>query len=454
MKNKFLQIAIESLNEAAEEALPGAAAPAQAVVEVQDASTAPEATPEVDLNEVDEAIDSAAEEEAEGEATAVAMEAFHATMGRMMRSCIALEELAEQVEGTLDNDGEGIDQEEAIKIETALAASGLDNPQSEVALESFGFSTRIATESFAESIKERASSIWESVSKAFMKAATAVRQRLTSAGDFWRNSSAVLKSLSEKSEVLNNVKGQAIPDGAQLTALRKHMSFKDNGNAQLMEFYKRQLPKAIDNSNRVYEALMELAQSLDSTNSRATLSAMERFCQTMTRLDKGSPSPAGENLVQYTIGMIGGYTYKLTVPKTFTLEALKATNMSKVDLDIDAPEAGSQNYKVMTPAELSEFATLGDATDAMFEERWEQFLADKNYGAGFFEKRSKLKEASEENKAEMKELLAVYSKFMVRASQIFNLYALTAITQGTGATYHALKLARASFDVAKAAPKA
>lgn len=119
---------------------------------------------------------------AESQEHTLALEHLHHAVARFSRYANALEELAEQVEDRLAED-KPLQVEETALLTTALDASGVGEPITEqVALESFDFDARVATESFVETLKDRAKKVVEAITTFARRMADELKVRLNSLG--------------------------------------------------------------------------------------------------------------------------------------------------------------------------------------------------------------------------------------------------------------------------------
>lgn len=102
---------------------------------------------------------------AESQDHTLALEMLHESVRKFSQYCGALEEIAETVETNLEA-GQPMEPSQVAMLTTAIDASGVGEPLAEgVALESFGFDARVATEGFVETLKERAGKVKAAIAK-------------------------------------------------------------------------------------------------------------------------------------------------------------------------------------------------------------------------------------------------------------------------------------------------
>lgn len=139
---------------------------------------------------------------AESQEHVLALEHLSKTVQRFSRVAAAMEEIAETAEQNLA-DGQVMDPTQVSMLTTAIDASEIGDPLSEsVAVESFGFSPRVATESFIDTLKDRASKIWTAVKKFMRKAADITGEKLKRFADFFRSIGKILDKLEKDYPIL------------------------------------------------------------------------------------------------------------------------------------------------------------------------------------------------------------------------------------------------------------
>ncbi len=146
---------------------------------------------------------------AESQEHTLALEHLHHSAARFVRYASALEELVEQAEDRLEAD-QPLEAGETAMLTTALDASGIGEPlEEQVALESFGFDARVATESFIETLKERSSKVVDAIVAFADRMANEVSIRLKSfAAAFHKYPSQRIAPLKKKIGEVNGFSGR------------------------------------------------------------------------------------------------------------------------------------------------------------------------------------------------------------------------------------------------------
>jgi hypothetical protein len=102
---------------------------------------------------------------AESQDHTLALEMLHESIRKFSRYCGALEEIAETAETNLEA-GQPMDPTQVSMLTTAIDSSDIGEPLAEgVALESFDFDARVATEGFVETLKDRAGKVRDAIGK-------------------------------------------------------------------------------------------------------------------------------------------------------------------------------------------------------------------------------------------------------------------------------------------------
>lgn len=145
---------------------------------------------------------------AESQEHVLALEHLSKTVMRYSRLATALEEIAETAEQNLA-DGQAMDPTQVAMLTTAIDSNGIGDPLSEsVATESFGFSASVATESFIDTLKERATKIWAAVGKFMKKTFEVTGQKLKRFVDYFSNITSIYSKLEKEGSVLDGHGGK------------------------------------------------------------------------------------------------------------------------------------------------------------------------------------------------------------------------------------------------------
>jgi hypothetical protein len=121
---------------------------------------------------------------------------------KFCRMAAALEEIAETVETNLEA-GQPLEPSTAMMLTTAIDAGGVGEPMGEVvANEAFEFSGTAATESFVDSLKDRAKRVWSAMAKFARKAWEVTTQKLKRIADAFRTLGGIYNKLEKEGEIL------------------------------------------------------------------------------------------------------------------------------------------------------------------------------------------------------------------------------------------------------------
>jgi hypothetical protein len=157
---------------------------------------------------------------AESQEHTLALEHLQAAAVRFCRMGAALEEIAETAAAQLDA-GQPMTPETVAMVTTGLDAAGIGEPLEEsVALESFGFDAKIATESFIEAIKDRAQQVWAAVAKFAKKAFEVTAQKMKRFADYFRSLPSVYAKLEKEGEILASNAGKPFQNAKWEKALQ------------------------------------------------------------------------------------------------------------------------------------------------------------------------------------------------------------------------------------------
>lgn len=171
---------------------------------------------------------------AESQVHTVALESISATMRRYTRMACALESIADTIDEQLEA-GTPISPVTAAMVTTAIDAGevGATPLEEEVALESFGMDLNVATEAFAEKLREKASAVMNAWSRAWAATIKVFRKRWNKmVGDYATLVDVIHEDL-EKYTQLDNVGGKPMGDLKWLGKI--HCAQSDKTPAEAME---------------------------------------------------------------------------------------------------------------------------------------------------------------------------------------------------------------------------
>ena len=247
--------------------------------ELIEAEAAIDSTDELmsDRNEV--AIDDAG--------TEVAIEALRHTMSMSLRSAFALEDLADQLEGTLDNGGDGIDETTAQLLSTAIAPS---TGEDAIATESFGRNSRVATESMIDTVRDKAKNYYESVASTITNVLQATSQTIRSVIDGLRNSQKVMAEMKQKISILDDHAGKEITNEVQLKQLNNYFhGISGDAVTGILTLINKNLPAMVNGSNAIFEATAQLASALENADEKTVSREAKRYFDNARKFAERAP---------------------------------------------------------------------------------------------------------------------------------------------------------------------
>lgn len=304
------------------------------------------------VDQVDEQIEEVQEMSTELETDNMAMESLFSNMHRNMRTAFALEDLAENLETTVEGDGEGIDSTTA-KIIIDASEPLANDIVIQSAVESMYLNSRIATESLIDSIKEKAKSIFNTVKNAISNVTEALSERLSRFIIKFRDASAVIKKLAEDKEILASVAGKPLDEKFN-AKLNKFVNFSGDGNDSLM--------KSINDAKTLTSRVLSFKEMLVTNIEELTSSSLNTE---LTPKEVELLVKTNINFINKAISYNGMIKLKVeNVPTNLSHEELTNTkeDFSKVDLAIDNPfehdTNGTANYKVLSASQVDKFATV------------------------------------------------------------------------------------------------
>lgn len=316
--------------------------------ELLEAEAAVAATDEVMADRAETAIDDAGAE--------VAVEALRHSIATSLRSAFALESLAEQLEGTIEGDGQGIDESTAQMLSTAIEPSaGTDA----IATESFGRDSRMATESMIDTIRDKAKSYYESVASTITNVLQATSQVIRSAIDGLRNSQKVMSEMKQKISILDDHAGKEITNAVQLKQLNKYFhGISGDAVSGILTIINKNLPAMVNGSNAIFEATAQLASALENADEKTVCREAKRFFDSARKFAERAPR-----------------TWDLTtkLPENYDLATLASPETAKSTLAHDEKsleESGGTNlsFKIINAASFDKLESgLGTINESLIQ---------------------------------------------------------------------------------------
>lgn len=301
----------------------------------------------------DTVLDQHAEAEIDNAGTEVAIEALRHTMASSLRSAFALEDLAEQLEGTLEDGGEGVDETTAQLLNTAIEPSaGADS----IATESFGRNSRIATESMIDTVRDKAKNYYQSVASTITNVIQTTSQLIRSAIDGFSNSQKIMADMKSKLGVLESHAGTEITNEVQLKQLKQYFAgMTGDANAAILNLANKSLPAMVNGANSMYEALGTLVNGLtsgDTVDEKTLGREAKRFFDMARKFADRAPSC---------------HPMKAVVPEAYDLSTLSSPETAKSNIDSpDVEDDSTAVFKIINEGIFTKFEdALNNASESM-----------------------------------------------------------------------------------------
>lgn len=282
------------------------------------------------------------EDDVASEEDSVATESIAMLIDNSIRQSFALEDLADQLNETLEGDGEGIDAVQAQMITTGSEV--MDESGSQIAVENFNMDQRVATESLRDTVAEKASMLADSASAMITRAVRHVTTRVRYIVEQVQASNLRLMSYIKKADLLGEFAGQQISDPKILARLQKHLPLSGSGNQEIVRYIKQGLFGVIQNVTSLLTTFNRVRSSVYSDNGDKVMQAIVTMFKEVEKLNHGK---------------FNGFDIKVTTPESYETEALLAMPIVRSVATIDlVPGTGDQTYKIVSKAELAMLTEL------------------------------------------------------------------------------------------------
>lgn len=305
---------------------------------------------------------------AESQEYTLAIEHLQSTIGRYMRVGAALEEIEEAVQSKLDN-GEEMTATDTALVTTAIDAAGVGEPLAEgVALESFAFSGRVATESFMEDVANRAKKVWEAVSKFVKRVFEETRNRMKRFADFFRSMPKIVEKLEKEIEQTQGFEGKNFADSKRESSIQKKF-FSPSSVKSPLDVVRNSttefdtLIKLVD--NKLQGDAQALQRSWATDSPEQVVSSMNKVLATL----KNVLSQGATNAKHSAVIM------EVNLPERFTLDGAngmagtKATyNDGKQEFDASLKIASSKDLTVLKEVALRADRVITSVIDDLFDD--------------------------------------------------------------------------------------
>lgn len=265
----------------------------------------------------------------------VAFESITMLVDSCIRRAFALEEIADQLNETIQGDGDGINPIQAQLLTTGSEL--MDEEGSQIAVENFYMNQRMATESLRDSFMEKAKGFADSVSTIISNVVRATRNDIRYTIERIQASYIRLMEYRKQLPSISEQEGQNITDEATLTSLRKHMAMTGDGNKTIINAIKQD---GLDVIKRVQNLILLANKARIMLVSGGNTDAVGKFYQEVNKL----------KTTKYNLLNI-----EIDTPESFDFDSLinapMVRSVAKINL---IAGAGNQTYTVITKNELSE----------------------------------------------------------------------------------------------------
>lgn len=311
---------------------------------------------------------------AQSQETTIALEMLNDTSERFLRYANAIEEMTDQIEQRLEvNDP--LSAGETSLLTTAIDASGVGAPLSEnVALESYDFSARVATEGFVDTLKERSGKVQEALGKFAKRMGEEVQSRLSVFSAYFKKyPDTRIAPLKKKIAAVEGVAGRNFEDSKREASIQKKIYAPSSSKNPLA---------ALRDSLAAYDAATSF---IDSTVATA-FAQMKRTYSTAdadklpTALNKllGTVS---ELSAKHSINSKFTTTHVAVAVKTISPENATAIGIKSITRTPAKPDYDN-SLKIASVADLNELASLVNKATRVFDtkidEVYEYALSKQN----------------------------------------------------------------------------
>lgn len=381
---------------------------------------------------VDAVIDESAEDDVVKAQDDVAIEALFLEVDRNLKRALALEDLAEQLDETVQGDGQGISPVEAQMVVTASELD--DESGSQIATESFYMDTRVATESLRDTIAEKAAMLKEVVMAGIERARRAVLAAVSNTIEKVNGCHLKLISYAKKADILSDFSGQQISDEKVLKRLCEHMPMDGDGNSSLDLFFKSSGIDLVRSITSLVNYTTKLNTEMDPSRPDKMMNSIASFFKEVEKLKNGR---------------VKNVQINVTSPDSFEVDALLAMPTVKSVATADyVPGSGSQTYRVVTKDEINRY--VDQVTLIRSELNTIRNIFSLSFVQPFNKINGIIQKFSNRKDDEMYKMVNLRSKMHVLMSSIVSRLASDASVICNKAARHAVMLTAASFQVAGA----
>ncbi|BAW19213.1 hypothetical protein [Ralstonia phage RP31] len=330
---------------------------------------------------------------AESQEHTLALEHLQSVAMRFCRMGAALEDIAEQAEASLEpvqaeageageagegapaavgEPGAGLTPETVQMLTTAIDAAGIGEPlQESVALESFGFDQRVATEGFVDVVKERAEKVWAAVAKFAKKAFELTGEKLKRFADYFRGLPKIYEKLEKEGQILNGHAGKPFQSAKWEKTVQERfyapsstknpIAAVDNAGSEFDEVIRLV-------ENKLVGEMRALSNSWATDKPETVVAAMNRCISTAKGLQDMGESRFQHSSVKVEVNL----PERVTVDNTGGLEGTKVVfEEGKRDFSAGVKIASPADIKHLKETAVRAERAVMSALDALFDADFE-----------------------------------------------------------------------------------
>lgn len=291
---------------------------------------------------------------AESQEHVLALEHLSKTVARYSRLATALEEIAETAEQNLE-EGQVMDPTQVAMLTTAIDANGIGEPLSEsVATESFGFSATVATESFIDTLKDRATKIWTAVGKFMKKTFEVTGQKLKRFVDYFSNIATIYGKLEKEGAVLDGHSGKPFQNSKWEKTVQEDFYAPSSSKTPIA---------VVDNSFTEFNEVLKIVHRVSNDMTALTQSWMsddpKKIVDRMNAVLSTAQGLTGMGATKFKHSSV---VVEVNLPNKVTIEGNGGMDGTKVSFE-DGTHEFSAGVKIASQAEIKHLKDTAQRAD-------------------------------------------------------------------------------------------
>lgn len=320
---------------------------------------------------------------AESQETTIALEMLSDVTERFLRYASAIEEMTDQIEQRLEvNDP--LSAGETSLLTTAIDASGVGTPLSEnVALESYDFSARVATEGFVDTLKERSGKVQEALGKFAKRMGGEVQSRLSVfSAAFKKYPDNRIAPLKKKIAAVEGVTGRNFENSKREASIQKKIyapSSSKNPLAALRDSLAAYDAAASFIDGPMVSAVAQMKRAYSTADFDKMPAALNKMLGTVSELTTKHSTNSKFTTTHVTVAI------KTITPENATSVGIKGITRTPAKPDYD------NSLKIASAADLNELASLATKATRVFDTKIREIFEEiatsanqKNQNTAFF----------------------------------------------------------------------